>query len=958
MRRTDKRRGSAPIASAVDKLPFFGAKARGTHDGGDDFSSGKSAAHTRTLAAAPSAATDDDLEFAKLITQRKVSVTSPLQFRTTHTANIPSSISEKGMPLKLLVYCSEKDLSNARSSIDEDALSCQVIYTHKLEDALKHFYHDAALRMFVCWDNPPSVDALSILQTMSEAVSFSRADVIVILPSKKESATIDFGRRDELVTLGALDVVQYPFHPMLLMRRLERSINYFKATESYFDMNEECESEIDAEISKLKHAMRQKDVIVDDLRHKIKLLCFRIVLLDKERKLKEDKKNMLSQQLKEKEMEIELLRRAQETDTENDVESMKRKIEQAFETPVQSLIRSLEQLSSGTYDQAELQNVLLGAIKSIGSSDLYAPQFQKLLTDSSLDSMTRSWIRQEFQQDSQASSPQPQVPSATSHLEHIAEEDEELDQEETVAQADPDANEPMDQQEDEAGQQVPEVESQGDGTDKPVDGGQSKESSPSKSSGKEQAPDARPPSRSVSTKQLEIQVPAPNEVLPFATPGHFDSNIRRTDYDVLSLEEDKLLDLIERIFEELNLIEKFNIERDALRSMSARIRSNYHTNPYHNFEHAVDVLHSCYLMLTTTRITEYLTYIDVFALAFAAICHDLDHPGVNNAFLVNCQADVALTYNDQSVLENHHCYKAFVILRESGCNIAKSLTTNEMKEFRRIVISSILNTDMARHFELLAKFTTHVQTKPFSRDSMDDRILLVSMALHTADLGNVMRPPHVSRNWSERVMAEFLLQGDAEKVVGIPVSPYMDRNDTDPAKMTLNFLDFIAVPLVESVHSLLPEFRTAYENTRSNRSLWADIHKQTTPTLPVTFPVLDSMKIGMYGSPHWNDTILVGSKRQKSQANLQPADPQSIPVRTTTTAESPPPTPTSSRSSGWVPKLFWRISRPRSHSNPSEPTPHAAGASPAKGSEKGRSGNGGKSSRDVRTEASGSANEN
>ena len=48
------------------------------------------------------------------------------------------------------------------------------------------------------------------------------------------------------------------------------------------------------------------------------------------------------------------------------------------------------------------------------------------------------------------------------------------------------------------------------------------------------------------------------------------------------------------------------------------------------------------------------------------LCHDIDHPGTNNAFQQFTQSDLALLYNDQSVLENHHSAMAFKILRNVG----------------------------------------------------------------------------------------------------------------------------------------------------------------------------------------------------------------------------------------------------------------------------------------------------
>ena len=62
-------------------------------------------------------------------------------------------------------------------------------------------------------------------------------------------------------------------------------------------------------------------------------------------------------------------------------------------------------------------------------------------------------------------------------------------------------------------------------------------------------------------------------------------------------------------------------------------------------------------------------------------------------------------YNDMSVLEQHHCATTFRILtdQEGRCDILKNLAPEMRKECREIIISAILHTDMAKHFELTAK---------------------------------------------------------------------------------------------------------------------------------------------------------------------------------------------------------------------------------------------------------------
>lgn len=56
----------------------------------------------------------------------------------------------------------------------------------------------------------------------------------------------------------------------------------------------------------------------------------------------------------------------------------------------------------------------------------------------------------------------------------------------------------------------------------------------------------------------------------------------------------------------------------------------------------------------------------------AASCHDLDHPGFNNIFMIEKKDEIAVRYNDLSVLENHHVASSFAILSEEEYNITKS----------------------------------------------------------------------------------------------------------------------------------------------------------------------------------------------------------------------------------------------------------------------------------------------
>jgi hypothetical protein len=93
------------------------------------------------------------------------------------------------------------------------------------------------------------------------------------------------------------------------------------------------------------------------------------------------------------------------------------------------------------------------------------------------------------------------------------------------------------------------------------------------------------------------------------------------------------------------------------------VKHNYRANPYHNFRHAFDVTQTCYLFLKHGILANApLTPLDVFSMMVSALCHDLQHPGMNNTFQCNARTKLALTYNDISVLENFHASVAFQLL--------------------------------------------------------------------------------------------------------------------------------------------------------------------------------------------------------------------------------------------------------------------------------------------------------
>ena len=52
-------------------------------------------------------------------------------------------------------------------------------------------------------------------------------------------------------------------------------------------------------------------------------------------------------------------------------------------------------------------------------------------------------------------------------------------------------------------------------------------------------------------------------------------------------------------------------------------------------------------------------------------------------------SELALMYNDESVLENHHLAVAFKILQNQNCDILANLTKKQRQTFRKMVIDMV-----------------------------------------------------------------------------------------------------------------------------------------------------------------------------------------------------------------------------------------------------------------------------
>lgn len=262
-------------------------------------------------------------------------------------------------------------------------------------------------------------------------------------------------------------------------------------------------------------------------------------------------------------------------------------------------------------------------------------------------------------------------------------------------------------------------------------------------------------------------------------------------------------------------------EQAVLAELLDALDASYNAVPYHNAWHAADVVHATFVF--TSRVQDQLIPArSRAALLIAAAAHDVGHPGVNNQFLTVTRHDLAVRYNDSSVLENYHAANLFELTKSVNRDVFAGLTSEQFTSMRKLVVRAILMTDMSQHKANLEAFAHQVE-QGVAPESAGDQISFLGLLMHAADVSNPARPWAVYMKWLPLISEEFYQQGDRERQYGLPVLPFNDRNDPPPVdKFQGGFINHVILPLFQSIDR--PNYVNLSEITghlRHNGDRWA-----------------------------------------------------------------------------------------------------------------------------------------
>jgi len=321
---------------------------------------------------------------------------------------------------------------------------------------------------------------------------------------------------------------------------------------------------------------------------------------------------------------------------------------------------------------------------------------------------------------------------------------------------------------------------------------------------------------------LEEAVKLSRQKIPSASALHLQS----FQFDDFSLEPPDTLKASLRMFIDLDLINRFNIDYLTLCRWLSSVRKNYRDVTYHNWQHAFNVCQLMFAIISNTMWWKKLGETECLALVLACLCHDLDHRGTNNSYQIKSSNSLAQLYST-STMEHHHFDQCLMILNTKGNMILANLSQEEFKAVIRVLEESILATDLALYFKR-RKETSVLLKQGVNWQDEHDRSLFRGLMMTACDLGAITKPWPIQQKIAQLVSSEFFFQGDLEKTeLHLEPIPMMDRGKQEKLpSMQVNFIDEICLPVYESLASASSHLSPLLQGCKENRTHWSRLADQ------------------------------------------------------------------------------------------------------------------------------------
>jgi class 3 adenylate cyclase len=311
--------------------------------------------------------------------------------------------------------------------------------------------------------------------------------------------------------------------------------------------------------------------------------------------------------------------------------------------------------------------------------------------------------------------------------------------------------------------------------------------------------------------------------------GNRSFDIFNCNFDAFLVPKADLIALVIEIFHNLGLVHEFGFSVDALMAFVNQVCELYNDDlHFHNFHHAFTVFAVCADMIQVVHAQAEaqltrgvptsvppLTAIHVLAIMLAALCHDIDHPGISN----ECLRDTKYSSSTSlSPVEEHHVKQTKRLLC-STLGLWDVMNDADATYIQNLVTCAIMSTDLQTH-QMLSQDLEQLAESLNSGENIPAEYfydVITRAIVHAADLSNPVLDFSVCCAWSLRLGLEYKTQADREYVwnmrhqegerVVTQVPSLRAVNITNIAQGEIYFVKAIAIPFWCTLGSVYPVLR-------------------------------------------------------------------------------------------------------------------------------------------------------
>ena len=252
-----------------------------------------------------------------------------------------------------------------------------------------------------------------------------------------------------------------------------------------------------------------------------------------------------------------------------------------------------------------------------------------------------------------------------------------------------------------------------------------------------------------------------------------------------------------------NLIDFLGIDIYGLYGLVEEIKRHYYNEtPYHNFTHIVDVVQFVYLCLKQMDLDDF-DKIEITAIILAALCHDIEHRGIDSLTLHRSNAALSFSFGILSSLEKNHAFIASEILKKYS--FSKII---DNPQFWSFFMEIIVATDIRNSLDILRTFNNPSFKSNIDMHNSEHRLVLSQIIVICGNIANCIRPFSFASSMANLLEEERKMQIEYENNHSIPNSkdlpPSNNTSEIPLPEREIQFIQTTAKPLFTALCEIIP----------------------------------------------------------------------------------------------------------------------------------------------------------